>query len=212
MPNVARALALAIVACLALAACGGAIPPTGATNPATNPATGPAISVGPGPTARPTAATTIEGLLAKPEGPTERATVVRIVDGDTIVVDRGHGKEKVRYIGIDTPESVKPDTPVEFMGKEATEANAALVDGQTVLLETDVSDTDDYGRLLRYVWIEDPQRPDGLLLVNLALVAHGFANAATFPPDVRYADVFRQAERAARAQGLGLWGPATPAP
>jgi endonuclease YncB( thermonuclease family) len=194
MPIVARVRVLAVVACLALAA------------------SGPATGVGPGSSARPSAATTIEGLLARPEGPTERASVVRIVDGDTIVVDRGRGKEKLRYIGIDTPESVKPDTPVEFMAKEATEANAALVDGQTVLLETDVSDTDDYGRLLRYVWIEDSQGPEGLLLVNLALVAHGFANAVTFPPDVRYADVFRQAERAARAQGLGLWGPATPAP
>jgi micrococcal nuclease len=101
---------------------------------------------------------------------------------------------------------------VEFMGKEASAANRALVEGREVLLEKDVSDTDPYDRLLRYVWVEDPAQPDGLLLVNLALVARGFAQVATYPPDVRYTDSFLEAQRAARDASLGLWGPATPAP
>ncbi len=138
--------------------------------------------------------------------------MVRVVDGDTIIVDRGQGKERVRYIGVDTPESVKPDTPVEFMAKEASAANEAMVAGREVLLERDISDRDGYDRLLRYVWIEDPDRPSGLLLVNLALVAQGFAQVVTYPPDVRYTDAYLEAQRTARAQGLGLWGDATPAP
>ena len=138
--------------------------------------------------------------------------MVRVVDGDTIIVDRGQGKERVRYTGVDTPESVKPDTPVEFMAKEASAANEAMVAGREVLLERDISDRDGYDRLLRYVWIEDPGRPSGLLLVNLALVAQGFAQVVTYPPDVRYTDAYLEAQRTARAQGLGLWGDATPAP
>lgn len=147
-----------------------------------------------------------------PEGATERASVIRVVDGDTIIIDRGRGNERLRYIGVDAPESVKPDTPVEFMGKEAWAANARLVEGRTVLLEKDVSDTDRFGRLLRYVWVEDPGRPGGQVLVNLELVASGVAQAVTFPPDVRHADDFIEAERAAREQGLGLWGEAAPVP
>ena len=138
--------------------------------------------------------------------------MVRVVDGDTIVIDRGRGDEKVRYIGMDTPESVKPNTPVEFIAKEASAANAAMVEGQTVLLERDVSEYDRYDRLLRYVWVEDPAHSSGLTLVNLALVAQGFAQVSTYPPDVRYVDLYLAAERAARDQELGLWGPGAPAP
>ena len=82
-----------------------------------------------------------------PVGATETARVVRVVDGDTIVIDRGRGNERVRYIGIDTPESVKPDTPVQFMANEASAANVALVAGRDVVLERGVSDTDQYDRL-----------------------------------------------------------------
>jgi micrococcal nuclease len=172
----------ALVLALAVAACGGPV--------TTAPATPPAIE--PGPT---------------PIGATERASVVRVVDGDTIVIDRGRGDERLRYIGID-----KPDTPVEFMAQEASAANARLVEGRDVILEKDVSETDRYGRLLRYAWVEDPDRPGDLLMVNRALVASGYAQAVTFPPDVRYTDDFRAAERQARELGLGLWGEPTPAP
>jgi micrococcal nuclease len=145
----------------------------------------------------------------RPIGATEVARVVRVVDGDTLVIDRGFGNERLRYIGMDTPESVKPGSPVEFMAREASAANAALVDGREVVLETDVSDTDRFGRLLRYVWLREG---DGWVLVNLELVRRGFAQAASFPPDVRWQDEFRQAQRDAREAGLGLWGRATPAP
>jgi endonuclease YncB( thermonuclease family) len=170
-----------------------------------------------GPAARPSLApvlspSSILRLGDAPIGEVERARVVRVVDGDTIIVDRGQGKERVRYTGVDTPESVKPDTPIEFMAKEASAANAAMVAGREVLLERDVSDRDRFDRLLRYVWIEDPDQPSGMLLVNLALVAQGYAQVVTYPPDVRYADVYLEAQRTARAQGLGLWGEATPVP
>ena len=103
----------------------------------------------------------------------------------------------MRYIGIDAPESVRPDSPVEPFGIEASAANAALVGGRSVLLERDVSDRDRFGRLLRYVWLETPDRP---LFVNFELVARGFATAVTFPPDVRHVDLLRAAEREARAR------------
>ena len=144
-----------------------------------------------------------------PIGATETALVVRVVDGDTIVIDRGRGDERVRYIGIDTPESVKPDTPVEFMAKEASAANEALVAGREVVLERDVSDTDQYDRLLRYAWLREG---DGWVFVNLELVRRGYAQVATYPPDVRWTDTFLAAQREARDAGLGLWGPVTPAP
>ena len=144
-----------------------------------------------------------------PVGETETARVVRVVDGDTIVIDRGGGNERVRYIGIDTPESVKPNTPDEFMAREASAANGALVEGREVVLERDVSDTDHYDRLLRYVWMREG---DGWVFVNLELVRRGFAQVATYPPDVRWTDTFLVAQREAREAGLGLWGPVTPAP
>ena len=144
-----------------------------------------------------------------PVGATETARVVRVVDGDTIVIDRGRGDERVRYIGIDTPESVKPNTPVEFMAKEASAANEALVAGREIVLERDVSDTDQYDRLLRYAWLREG---DGWVFVNLELVRRGYAQVATYPPDVRWTDTFLAAQREARDAGLGLWGPVTPAP
>lgn len=142
-----------------------------------------------------------------PTGPTEAAMVVRVVDGDTIVIDRGRGAERLRYIGIDTPETVDPSRPVEWMGKEASAANRALVEGREVVLEFDVSEVDRYGRLLRYVWIQDG---NVWTMVNLALVGAGFAQVVTYPPDVKYVDAYLAAQRTARDQGRGLWG--TPPP
>lgn len=141
-----------------------------------------------------------------PIGPLEPASLVRIVDGDTIVVDRGRGRETVRYIGIDTPETVRPSTPVEFMGPEAAAANTALLGDRELFLERDVSETDRFDRLLRNVWVMDPGRPGGWLLVNLALVAGGWAQVSTFPPDVRYVDELLAAQSAAREARIGLWG------
>jgi endonuclease YncB( thermonuclease family) len=146
----------------------------------------------------------------EPTGPTEEATVVRVVDGDTIVIDRGAGQERVRYIGIDTPEAVRPSFPVEWMGPEATAANRALVEGRRIILERDVSEVDTFGRLLRYIWVAEPSSPSGWLLVNRELLARGYAQVSTYPPDVKYVELFLAAQRAARDAGVGLWGP-TPA-
>jgi micrococcal nuclease len=138
-----------------------------------------------------------------PTGRTESGRIVRVVDGDTVIV-RVEGRDlRVRYIGMDTPESVKPDSPVEAFGREASAANEALVAGRDVVLERDVSETDQYGRALRDVWIRDDV---GWTLVGLRLVRLGYARVSTFPPDVKYADRLLAAERAARDEGRGLWG------
>ena len=122
--------------------------------------------------------------------------VTRVVDGDTVVIDTG---DKVRYIGIDTPETVSPTKPVQCFGKEASAFNTQLVGGKLVRLEKDISERDKYGRLLRFVYLEDGTD------VNLVLVQNGYAHAATFPPDVRRASEFLVAEREARTAHRGLW-------
>jgi micrococcal nuclease len=127
------------------------------------------------------------------------ATVTRVVDGDTIRVEIGGEEFRVRYIGIDTPETVDPRRPVQCFGHEASERNRQLVEDKVVGLEKDVSETDGFDRLLRYVWVEDT-------LVNAALVEEGFAMAYTYPPDVRNADLFASLQTDARANGRGLWG------
>lgn len=123
------------------------------------------------------------------------AKVTRVIDGDTIEIEGG---KKLRYIGIDTPETVDPRKPVQCFGKEASNKNKELVLGKTVRLEKDVSETDKYGRLLRYVWV-------GETFVNDYLVRQGYAHSSTFPPDIKYQEQFRLAETEAREQNLGLW-------
>jgi endonuclease YncB( thermonuclease family) len=147
-----------------------------------------------------------------PTGRTTKAKVIRVIDGDTIVVTIGSKSYHIRYIGMDTPEEVKPNTPIQAMAREAAAANARLVAGKSVLLERDVSETDRFGRLLRNVWV---QRNGVLTLVGLELVRTGFAQVTTFPPDVKYVDQLTAAEAVARSAELGLWGPgalATTAP
>ena len=141
-------------------------------------------------------------------GQLDEAVVVDVVDGDTIKVELDGEVVTVRYIGIDTPETVDPSSPVMWMGPEASAANAKLVDGQTVYLERDVSETDRFGRLLRYVWLD---ASSGWRLVNLELVGLGFAVSSPYPPDVEYQDLFDAAESRAMRDGRGLWGP-TPTP
>ena len=128
--------------------------------------------------------------------------VEQVVDGDTIVVS---GVGKVRYIGIDTPETVHPRKPVEYFGHEASAANRKLVDGKVVALEYDVGRTDRYGRTLAYVWVGD-------VMVNAWLVENGYAQVSTYPPNVRHTDKFLALQQTARAEGRGLWGSATAAP
>lgn len=131
----------------------------------------------------------------------EVAQVARVVDGDTIEVTLNGQRKTVRYVLVNTPETVDPRRPVECYGKEASNANKGMVEGKTVYLEKDVSETDRFGRILRYVFT-----PDGF--VNAELVKGGFAQVATFPPDVKYEQYLRGLEQEARAAGRGLWGPA----
>jgi micrococcal nuclease len=129
-----------------------------------------------------------------------RGRVVRVVDGDTIRVALGGRVERVRYIGIDTPESVKPDTPVQCYARRAAAENARLVARRAVRLVLDVEPRDRFGRLLAYVYRED----DGLF-VNAALVRGGYARTLTIPPNVRFAERFRALAAQAREAGRGLW-------
>lgn len=145
----------------------------------------------------------------------ETFKVVHVVDGDTIKLENG---QVVRYIGIDTPETVDPRKPVQCFGKEASDKNRELVEGKEVKLEKDVSETDKYGRILRYVYIGDT-------FVNDYLVRNGYAHSYSYPPDVKYQDQFKKAEEEARNNKRGLWAddacktettaitaPATPTP
>ena len=125
--------------------------------------------------------------------------VTHVVDGDTIQVKIDGQDYRLRYIGINTPET-RP--PAEYFGLEAAEKNRALVDGKTVTLVKDVSETDKYGRLLRYVVVGDFESG---VFVNYELVRQGYANAGTYPPDVACEAAFRQAEGMARGEQLGLW-------
>jgi|GEM_PF-628842 len=121
--------------------------------------------------------------------------VKRVIDGDTIELENG---EVVRYIGINSPETVRPEYPVECFGGEASEKNKELVLGKRVVLKKDISEKDKYGRLLRYVYVGD-------IFVNLQLVEKGYAYAATFPPDVKYSSIFLNAQKKAIENNFGLW-------
>lgn len=131
----------------------------------------------------------------KEESLSEESHVLRVVDGDTIELE---SKQKVRYIGIDTPETIDPRRPVGCFGREASSKNKELVEGKDVRLVKDISETDKYGRLLRYVYVGD-------IFVNEYLVREGYARASSYPPDVRYRDLFREAEADARINKRGLW-------
>ena len=128
--------------------------------------------------------------------------VIRVVDGDTIHVMVGGRDETVRYIGVDTPESVKPGTPVECFAKRASAFNQRLVEGEKVRLVRDAEARDRYGRLLAYVYrVRGKQK----VFVNAALVRRGYAVPLTIPPNVAHAEKFRQLASAARRAGRGLW-------
>jgi len=125
----------------------------------------------------------------------ERVKVARVIDGDTIELE---DDRRVRYIGIDTPETVNSQKPVQCYGKEAYLENKKLVEGKEIEMEKDISEADHYGRLLRYVWAEG-------IFVNEFLVREGFAHAVTFAPDVKYQELFLEAERKAREESKGFW-------
>jgi micrococcal nuclease len=126
------------------------------------------------------------------------AEVLRAVDGDTIEVLLDGAEEDVRYIGVDTPESVAPGQPVECYGEAASEFNADLVEGEDVTLVFDAELRDSYGRLLAYVYV-------GELLVNAELLEQGFARTLEIEPNTSKAPRFARLARRAGAAGLGLW-------
>jgi micrococcal nuclease len=178
-----RTLGAAVL--VGLAACtAGADPPVSVTTPS------PAPEAAPTATASPSAPPTPAG---------ETANVTRVIDGDTIEVSVAGRTHRLRYIGIDTPERGA------CFFDAATERNRRLVGGRTVRLERDVSETDRYGRLLRYVYA-------GETFVNAALVREGFANASTYPPDVAHAEEFVRWQAEARKAQRGLWAPTACAP
>lgn len=131
----------------------------------------------------------------KPHQEREKVKVKKAVDGDTIQLESG---QTVRYIGINTPETKDKRKGVECFGKEAFEKNKELVEGKEIRLEKDVSDKDKYGRLLRYVYVDD-------IFVNDYLVREGYAYAVTYPPDVKYQTQLKEAQDEARENNRGLW-------
>jgi micrococcal nuclease len=128
------------------------------------------------------------------------ATVVRVVDGDTVVARVDGREERVRYIGMDTPEDVKPGTPVQCYSRKAAAENRRLVEGRRVRLVQDAESRDRYGRLLAYVY----RASDGLF-VNAELVRRGYARPLTIPPNVAHRTQIARLARAARRAGRGLW-------
>jgi endonuclease YncB( thermonuclease family) len=142
------------------------------------------------------------------------ARVIRVVDGDTIEVRIGGREEDVRLIGVDTPETVKPDTPVQCFGERASHFTKRRLSGQRVRLVFGVERRDIYGRLLAYVYLADPtlvspQRPQNRQrgrFFNPILLRRGLARTLTIPPNDRYAARFRRIELAAARAGRGLWG------
>jgi micrococcal nuclease len=153
--------------------------------------------------------------FSQESGGYEEATVRRVIDGDTIdvlITGRVDGPGaglttvgrvyRVRLLGIDTPETVKPNTPVQCYGHQASSATTALLQGRKVRLVKDIEETDQYDRLLRYVYM-------GSEMANARLVVNGYAFVLTYPPNVRHSDFFVNLARQARRSNAGLWSPDT---
>ena len=140
----------------------------------------------------------VRAVEQKSAPPVLSGVVERVVDGDTVVLSGG---ERVRYIGMDTPELHHPKKPVQAYAREAMEFNRRLVEGKKIRMELDVDRRDRYGRLLAYVFRQE----DGLF-VNAELVKQGYAQLLTIPPNVRYVELFRKMQQEAREARRGLWG------
>jgi endonuclease YncB( thermonuclease family) len=140
-----------------------------------------------------------KSVLVNSDYPYGKYKVTRVVDGDTIEVDFNGTKEKVRLIGIDTPESVHPDKDKNVEeGKLVSDYTKEKLEGKEIALEFDVQERDHYGRLLAYVWV------DGVMY-NKQLLIVGYAQISTYPPNVRYVDDFTQIQKEARESKIGLW-------
>ncbi len=131
----------------------------------------------------------------------EKVLVTKVVDGDTFKIQSG---QTVRMIGIDTPETKDPRRPVGCFGKEASSETKSLIEGSVVILQKDISETDKYQRLLRYIYL--PLENGDLLFVQDYLIREGFAKILTYPPDVKYTERFLEAQEEAKLNNRGLWG------
>ena len=141
--------------------------------------------------------------LVRPADADGPLVVVHVSDGDTVTVRRDHQLVSVRLIGVDTPETKRPDTAVQCFGPEASRFTTSLAQGRQVWLERDsvAGTTDRYGRELAYVWI------DGRVLLNEALITQGFGREYAYRnQNYAYRNAFRDAEMSAQATGAGLWG------
>ena len=148
-----------------------------------------------------------------------KAKVERVIDGDTMIVsfifDDGskYLKERVRFLGVDTPETVHPNKPVEYYGKEASDFTKSQLSNKTVWLQTDVGAKDRYDRMLAYVWLREPKEKDlddenmiRKYMFNSKLLLEGYAQLMTVQPNSRYANIFVHFQREARQEKKGLWG------
>nr|DAY45140.1 MAG TPA: SNc [Caudoviricetes sp.] len=138
-----------------------------------------------------------------------QVSVQRVVDGDTIVVDFPTGeRERVRLIGVNTPETVHPKKPVEYYGKEASAFTKKELAGRKVWLQMDVQVRDRYRRALGYVWMEKPGENEKAVrrgMFNARLILEGYGQVMTIQPNSRYAEMFVGFQREAREQKKGLW-------
>lgn len=149
----------------------------------------------------------------------EQATVLRAVDGDTLEIRLDGQKERVRLIGVDTPETHHPSKPVQYFGPEAAAYTAqVLTAGRTVWLQKDKTDRDRYGRLLRYLWLTAPSSASpsndeiAAQMFNAQLVIGGYAVPKAYAPDLRYVGLFTDLSQAPRSEGRGVWGAPAGAP
>lgn len=142
-----------------------------------------------------TAASVVEGHWAK---------VTKVSDGDTIVLDE---KEKVRFIGVNTPETVKPNTPVQPYGKEASDFTKSQLLNKNVFVEMDVQAKDRYDRTLAYIYLQEPtsQQEVEEYMFNAILLREGYAQIMTISPNVKYSDMFVKIQRKAHDEKKGLW-------
>lgn len=204
---------LAVWLCLLIAGCVTPIPQTRNMEPSPTPSwvstarPSPTHPLAP-PTAMPTARTTPPprgaAYPARPAG-LSRGQVVRVVDGDTVDVNVEGGQERVRLIGLDAPETHSPREPVQCFGAESTHRAEELLNDQAVFVELDPTQgvRDRYGRLLGYLWLTDRR------LVNLEMIAEGYAFEYTYDRPYKYQAAFQQAEQDAQVRQAGLWSPQT---
>lgn len=144
----------------------------------------------------------------------QKAKVKYAVDGDTIWVDIDGKDEKIRFVGVNTPEIAKDGKPAEFMADEAKDFTNSILKNKEIYLERDISDRDKYDRLLRYIWLEEPAKNPSLSdieknTLNGILVKEGYAYANYYKPDIKYQDYLKELEKSAQDNKKGIWSDGT---